>query len=59
MKKLLLTLTLIFVALSGCVDMEPDATDPKTLMANSGKNLDSYRFVTETVQEIKTIENSD
>lgn len=55
MKKLLLTLTLIVVALSGCVDKEKD---PKTLMANFGKNLDSYRFVTETVQEIKTIENS-
>lgn len=52
MMKLLLTLTLIVVVLSGCVDKDLDAKDPKTLMANSGKNLDSYRFVTETVQEI-------
>jgi hypothetical protein len=58
MKKLLLTLALIVVTLSGCVDKELDAKDMKTLMANSGKNLDSYRFVTETVQEIKAIENS-
>ena len=58
MMKLLLTLALIVVALSGCVDKELDAKDPKTLMANSGKNLDSYRFVTETVQEIKAMENS-
>jgi hypothetical protein len=58
MKKLLLTLVLIVVALSGCVDKEPNAKDLKTMMANSGKNLDSYRFVTETVQEIKSMENS-
>jgi len=58
MKKLLLILVLIVVAISGCVDKEQDAKDLKTLMANSGKNLDSYRFVTETVQEIKSMENS-
>ena len=58
MKKLLLTLVLIVVALSGCVDKEPDTKDLKTSMTNSGKNLDSYRFVTETVQEIKSMENS-
>jgi len=58
MKKLLLTLALIVVALSGCVDKELDPKDPKTLMVNSGKNLDSYRFVTETVQDIKSMENS-
>ncbi len=58
MKKHILALTLIAVAISGCIDEEPDAKDPKTLIANSGKNLDSYRFSTETVQEIKTIENS-
>ena len=58
MKKLLLILVLIVLALSGCVDKELDAKDLKTLMANSGKNLDSYRFVTETVQEIKSMENS-
>jgi hypothetical protein len=58
MKKLLLTLVLIVVALSGCVDKELDTKDLKTSMANSGKNLDSYRFVTETVQEIKSMENS-
>ena len=58
MKKLLLILVLIVLALSGCVDKELDAKDLKTLMANSGKNLDSYRFVTETVQEIKSMEKS-
>jgi len=58
MKNLLLTLVLIVVALSGCVDKELDTKDLKTSMANSGKNLDSYRFVTETVQEIKSMENS-
>ena len=58
MKKLLLILVLIVLALSGCVDKELDAKDLKTLMSNSGKNLDSYRFVTETVQEIKSMENS-
>lgn len=57
MKKLLLTV-LIVVALSGCVDKELDIKDLKTSMANSGKNLDSYRFVTEAVQEIKSMENS-
>jgi outer membrane lipoprotein-sorting protein len=58
MKKLLLILVLIVLALSGCVDKELDAKDLKTLMSNSGKDLDSYRFVTETVQEIKSMENS-
>ena len=58
MKELLLILVLIVVAISGCVDKEQDAKDLKTLMANSGKNLDSYRFVTVTVQEIKSMENS-
>jgi len=58
MKEYLLTLTLISVAISGCMDKELDAKDLKTLMANSGKNLDSYRFVTKTVQEIKSMENS-
>ena len=58
MKNLLLTLVLIVVALSGCVDKEPDTKDLKTSMTNYGKNLDSYRFVTETVQEIKSMENS-
>ncbi len=58
MKKSLLILALIVLALSGCIDKEMDAKDLKTLMANSGKNLDSYRFVTETVQEIKSMENS-
>jgi hypothetical protein len=58
MKKLLLTLVLVVVALSGCVDKELDTKDLKTSVANSGKTLDSYRFVTETVQEIKSMENS-
>jgi hypothetical protein len=58
MKKSLLILALIVQALSGCIDKEMDAKDLKTLMANSGKNLYSYRFVTETVQEIKSMENS-
>jgi len=58
MKKLLLILVLIVLALSGCVDKELDAKNLKTLMSNSGKDLDSYRFVTETVQEIKSMENS-
>ena len=52
MMKLLLALSLIVVVLSGCVDKDLDAKDPKTLMANSGKDLDSYRFVAETIQEI-------
>jgi|GEM_PF-1570131 len=58
MKKFLLILTLVVMALSGCVDKGLDAKDPKALMADSGKNLSSYRFVTETVQEIRAIENS-
>ncbi len=58
MKKNLLILVLIVVALSGCVDKELDSKDLKTLMSNSGKNLDSYRFATETVQEIKSMDNS-
>ncbi|OPY51178.1 MAG: hypothetical protein A4E49_02339 [Methanosaeta sp. PtaU1.Bin112] len=58
MNKSLLILVLIVVALSGCVDRELDANDLKTLMANSGRDLDSYRFVTETVQEIKSMDNS-
>jgi hypothetical protein len=40
MKNLLLTLVLIVVALSGCVDKELDTKDLKTSMANSGKNLE-------------------
>ncbi|OPX76713.1 MAG: hypothetical protein A4E44_00435 [Methanosaeta sp. PtaB.Bin018] len=39
MKKLLMTLALIVVAISGCVDKELDAKDLKTLMANSGKRM--------------------
>ncbi|MGB7546046.1 MAG: hypothetical protein WBL92_10650 [Methanothrix sp.] len=58
MKKILPIIVLIVVALSGCVDKGQDAKDLKRLTANSGKNLDSYRFITETVQEIKSIENS-
>jgi hypothetical protein len=58
MKELLLILVLIVVAISGCVDQEQDAKYLKTLRINSGKNLDSYRFVTVTVQEIKSMENS-
>lgn len=58
MKRLLLSFVLIVVALSGCVDKGLDTKDPKKLLANSGENLDSYRFITETVQEIISIENS-
>jgi len=58
MKKILLALVLIIVVLSGCVDKDLNTKDLNTLMANSGKNLESYRFVTETVQEIKSMENS-
>lgn len=58
MKKLLLILVLIVAALSGCVDKDLDEKDIMTLMANSGENLDSYRFVKETVQEIRSMDNS-
>ena len=58
MKKILLALVLIIVVLSGCVDKDLNTKDLNTLMANSGKNLESYRFVTETVQEIESMKNS-
>ena len=58
MKKILLALVLIIVVLSGCVDKDLNTKDLNTLMANSGKNLESYRFITETLQEIKSMENS-
>jgi len=58
MKKILLALVLIILVLSGCVDKDLNTKVLNTLMANSGKNLESYRFITETLQEIKSMENS-
>lgn len=58
MKRILLIPILMVVALSGCVDEELDAMDLSTMMVNSGENLDSYRFVTETAMEFKSIEDS-
>jgi hypothetical protein len=58
MNRVLLIPILIIAALSGCVEEELNALDLSTMMANSGKNLDSYRFVTETAMEFKSIEDS-
>jgi len=61
MKRLLLILTVFVVAFSGCTERAPETRELKALMAdnaNSGKNLDSYRFVTETIQKIEAKGNS-
>jgi len=58
MNRVLLIPILIIAALSGCVEEELNALDLSTMMVNSGKNLDSYRFVTETAMEFKSIEDS-
>ena len=58
MKRILLIPILMVVALSGCVEEELDAMDLSTILVNSGENLDSYRFVTETAMEFKSIEDS-
>ena len=57
MNRVLLIPILIIAALSGCVEEELNALDLSTMMVNSGKNLDSYRFVTETAMEFKSIED--
>lgn len=46
MKKLLLTLAIITIALSGCIESEkaPSSADIKTMMIHSASNLTAYSF---------------
>jgi outer membrane lipoprotein-sorting protein len=53
MRRLLIVLVLVFVALSGCIEKGPSAEDIKTLTLKSASNLSSYSF---TVDQ-KQIEN--
>ena len=53
MKRLLIVLVLVFVALSGCIEKGPKAGDIKALTLKSASNLSSYSF---TVDQ-KQIEN--
>ncbi|HSD58927.1 MAG TPA: hypothetical protein VLB04_12180 [Methanotrichaceae archaeon] len=58
MKKLLSILILIILAFSGCTERERGVSEVKALMASSDKSLETYRFVTDSVQEITTFDNS-
>lgn len=58
MKRLLLVLALVAVAFSGCTEKSPSAEEIKVLMIDSVKNLDSYRFSTESSQHIEVFNRS-
>lgn len=58
MKRLLLILALVAVAFSGCTEKSPSAEEIKTLMIDSVKNLDSYKFSTESSQHIEVFNRS-
>lgn len=61
MKKILLILAVLVAAFSGCTEKAPEQEQvkaPMADMANSGNSLESYRFVTETIQKIETFSNS-
>ncbi len=68
MKRLLLIFALVAVAFSGCMERgpstqgpsaaEPSADELKTLMIDSVNNLDSYKFNTESTQQIEVFNRS-
>jgi hypothetical protein len=68
MKRLLLVFALIAVAFSGCMEKQqstegpsagqPSADEIKALMIDSVNNLDSYRFNTESTQQIEVFNRS-
>jgi hypothetical protein len=68
MKRLLLVFALIAVAFSGCMERQPSTEGPsveqpsadeiKALMIDSVSNLDSYRFNTESTQQIEVFNRS-
>jgi hypothetical protein len=68
MKRLLLVFALIAVAFSGCMERQPSTEVPsaeqpsadeiKALMIDSVNNLDSYRFNTESTQQIEVFNRS-
>ncbi|MDM7911487.1 MAG: hypothetical protein QUS09_00150, partial [Methanotrichaceae archaeon] len=68
MKRLLLVFALIAVAFSGCMERQPSTEGPsdeqpstdeiKALMIGSVDNLDSYRFNTESTQQIEVLNRS-
>ena len=68
MKRLLLIFALVAVAFSGCMEREPSTEQPgaeqpsadeiKALMIDSVNNLDSYKFDTESTQQIEVFNRS-
>ncbi len=66
MKRMLLIIALMAVAFSGCMEKQPSSSGPSAeelsandlnaLMLNSTHDLDSYKFRTESVQEM-TVQN--
>jgi|LDZT01.1.fsa_nt_gi hypothetical protein len=61
MRKLIFILMIAIVPISGCSERAPPTKEARYLladMATSGNNLESYRFVTETVQKIEGLTTS-
>ncbi|HSD57027.1 MAG TPA: DUF6612 family protein [Methanotrichaceae archaeon] len=68
MKRLLLIFALVAVAFSGCMEREPSTEQPgaeqpsadeiKALMIDSVNNLDSYKFDTESTQQVEVFNRS-
>ncbi len=61
MRKFIFILMIAIIAVSGCSERAPQTKGARYLLAdmtNSGNNLESYRFVTETIQKIEGLATS-